>query len=109
MLGLRPLLAASLLSLSLAGCGDDSNSATPSDDGTSGELPTSSGSTGSDTSGPDASTGAADETGGGAPDFDGARMVFEPLVRAQCEQGFSCCDSDAVSYTHLTLPTTPYV
>lgn len=53
-------------------------------------------------SGQTGETGAVDDTGtdteGRPPGVEAARMLLEPLVAAQCENTFSCCDADEVAY-----------
>ena len=37
------------------------------------------------------------------------KMKKKQAAAAKARKGFECTTSGAVSYTHLTLPTTPYV
>lgn len=82
----------------LPACGDD-GSASNNDSETDTDTPGSTGIDGSTSSGPTdpdttASSGTGDDTDSPPPDLEGARMIFEPIVRAQCEQAFSCCNAD---------------
>lgn len=83
------------------GCGDDGT--TPAADGsgteTDGAMPTGGGSmeTGSTGSIGDAESGDANDTDR-PPGIEAARMILEPLVAAQCERAFSCCNADEVAW-----------
>lgn len=104
------LCAALALSIVVAGCGDDTTGSRDTDSvdtdtpsstsmGMATDDPSGSGSTG--TTGATES-GVVDESGmvesEGPAGVEAARMLLEPLVAAQCENTFGCCDGDEVAY-----------
>ncbi len=99
----RPPLASLFLTAALLpGCADDTGpaEAQETEDGTTGGDATGiDGTSDDDGSGDDAdSDGADDESGDAPPGVEAARMALEPLVAAQCQHAFDCCNGDEMAF-----------
>lgn len=102
--------AAFALSILAYGCGDDTTGSRDTDaadtdtpgstsmgmatDDPSGTEST----TGTGTNGTDVLDGTDTDDSDGPAGVEAARMLLEPLVAAQCENTFSCCNGDEVAY-----------
>ncbi len=93
MSNVRPIHP-TLLGVLLAGasaCANGDDVRASGGDSDTGSLAGSTGGVGSVSEG--GSSAAADETGSPSGDIVYARMLLEPLVRAQCDNAFACCSA----------------